>query len=130
MSRKVIKKGIFEHQGDFLARIHDTVKVILTTKTFYYYGLWTNDFVSTNTLLTLIKILKFAKVPCQDVLTKDSASLSVDGMVMFRVFDPVKSIQNVEKYKESIIALGSTTLRNILGISTLNEILFGDFDRR
>ena len=94
------------------------------------HRLWTIGFVSTNTLLTLIKILKFAKVPCQDVLTKDSASLSVDGMVMFRVFDPVKSIQNVEKYKESIIALGSTTLRNILGISTLNEILFGDFDRR
>ena len=75
-------------------------------------------------------ILQFAKVPCQDVLTKDSASLSVDGVVMFRVFDPIKSIQNVEKYKESIVALGSTTLRNILGISTLNEILFGDFDKR
>ena len=64
------------------------------------------------------------------MLTKDSASLSVDGVVMFRVFDPIKSIQNVEKYKESIVALGSTTLRNILGISTLNEILFGDFDKR
>ena len=73
---------------------------------------------------------KCAQLTCHDVLTKDSASLSVDGIIMFRIHDPVKSVQNVEDCAEAITALGSTTLRNMLGISSLNDILFGAHGER
>ena len=73
---------------------------------------------------------KCAQIPCRDVLTKDSASLSVDGIIMFRIHDAIKSVQNVEDCAQAITALGSTTLRNMLGISTLNDILFGAHDDR
>ena len=66
---------------------------------------------------------KVVEIESQDILTKDSTSLSIDGVVMFRVIDAVKAVQNVENYAESIAQLGSTTLRSMLGTLTLSELL-------
>ena len=59
----------------------------------------------------------------QEILTKDSVTVTVDAVVYMRVFDPVASVTNVEFPKYSTMLLASTTLRNTLGAKTLQEIL-------
>lgn len=59
----------------------------------------------------------------QEILTKDSVTVTVDAVVYLRVFDPVMSVTKVEFPKYSTMLLASTTLRNVLGTKTLQEIL-------
>lgn len=62
-------------------------------------------------------------VPPQDILTKDSVTLSVDAVVYYRISDPVKAVSEVENYRVSTHLLATTTLRNVLGTCNLSEIL-------
>jgi len=62
-------------------------------------------------------------VPPQEVLTKDSVTVTVDAVVYFKIFDPVSSVTNVENGNYSTRLLAATTLRNTLGTKTLQEIL-------
>jgi len=62
-------------------------------------------------------------IPPQEVLTKDSVTVAVDGVVYYRVRDPMMSVINVEDCQQSTKLLAQTTLRNILGMKTLAEIL-------
>lgn len=57
-------------------------------------------------------------IPPQEVLTKDSVTISVDAVVYYRIFNPVVSIVNVEDVDRSTRLLAQTTLRNILGTKT------------
>ena len=62
-------------------------------------------------------------VPPQEVLTKDSVTINVDAVCYFRVFNPVLSVTRVSDAQYSTRSLAATTLRNILGTKTLQEIL-------
>lgn len=62
-------------------------------------------------------------VPEQDVITKDNVSLKVNAVVYFRVFHPGKAIVEVENFYQATSQLSQTTLRSILGMSMLDEIL-------
>lgn len=62
-------------------------------------------------------------VPPQDILTKDSVTLTVDAVVYYRISDPVKAVSEVENYRISTHMLATTTLRNVLGTCSLSEIL-------
>ncbi|CAF2166103.1 unnamed protein product [Rotaria magnacalcarata] len=62
-------------------------------------------------------------VPPQEILTRDSVTVSVDAVVYFRVFNPVMSVTNVANAHNSAQLLAATTLRNSLGTKTLHEIL-------
>ncbi len=62
-------------------------------------------------------------VPSQEILTKDSVTVTVDAVCYFRTIDPVTTVINVENAEFSTRLLAATTLRNILGTSTLQEIL-------
>ncbi|XP_022109901.1 mechanosensory protein 2-like isoform X1 [Acanthaster planci] len=62
-------------------------------------------------------------VPPQEILSKDSVTVTVDAVVYFRVSDPTMAVLNVENYKRSTELLAATTLRNILGTKTLAEVL-------
>ncbi|XP_067254067.1 stomatin (EPB72)-like 3b isoform X2 [Chanodichthys erythropterus] len=57
------------------------------------------------------------------ILTKDSVTVSVDGVVYFRVSDPVASVANVSNADYSTRLLAQTTLRNVLGTKNLAEVL-------
>ncbi|CAF4605918.1 unnamed protein product, partial [Rotaria magnacalcarata] len=52
-----------------------------------------------------------------------SVTVAVDAVVYFRVFDPVISITNVEDAPKSTQLLAATSLRNVLGTKSLQEIL-------
>jgi len=62
-------------------------------------------------------------VPPQEVLTKDSVTVSVDAVVYYRVSNATVSVANVENAHHSTRLLAQTTLRNILGTKSLHEIL-------
>jgi erythrocyte band 7 integral membrane protein len=62
-------------------------------------------------------------VPPQEILTKDSVTVTVDAVVYFRIFAPIASVINVENAQFSTRLLAATTLRNILGTKTLQDIL-------
>lgn len=57
------------------------------------------------------------------ILTKDSVTVSVDGVVYFRVSDPIASVANVSNADYSTRLLAQTTLRNVLGTKNLAEVL-------
>ncbi|CAF4153742.1 unnamed protein product [Rotaria sp. Silwood2] len=62
-------------------------------------------------------------VPPQEVLTRDSVTVSVDAVVYSRIFNPVISVTNVKNTQYATQLLAQTTLRNILGTKSLQEIL-------
>ncbi|XP_013772802.2 band 7 protein AAEL010189-like [Limulus polyphemus] len=62
-------------------------------------------------------------IPPQEVLTKDSVTISVDAVVYYRVQNAPVSIAKVENAHQSTRLLAQTTLRNILGTRDLHQIL-------
>ncbi|XP_060751891.1 stomatin (EPB72)-like 3b isoform X3 [Tachysurus vachellii] len=62
-------------------------------------------------------------IPPQEILTKDSVTVSVDGVVYFRVSDPIASVANVNNADYATRLLAQTTLRNVLGTKYLSEVL-------
>ena len=62
-------------------------------------------------------------VPPQDVITRDNVTLKVNAVVYFRVVDPLKAIIQVENYLYATSQLAQTTLRAILGQSSLDDLL-------
>ncbi|XP_014290361.1 band 7 protein AGAP004871 [Halyomorpha halys] len=62
-------------------------------------------------------------VPPQEVLTKDSCTVTVDAVVYFSIDNPLKSVVAVENFNHSTRLLAATTLRNVLGTRNLSEIL-------
>jgi erythrocyte band 7 integral membrane protein len=62
-------------------------------------------------------------VPPQEILTKDSVTVTVDAVCYFRIVNPIQSVTSVENAQYSTRLLAATTLRNILGTRTLQEIL-------
>ncbi len=62
-------------------------------------------------------------VPPQDVITRDNVSVKVNAVVYFKVIDPVKATIQVENYLYATSQLAQTTLRSILGMVELDELL-------
>lgn len=62
-------------------------------------------------------------VPPQDIITKDNVSVKVNAVVYFRVVDPNKAITEVDDYLYATSQLSQTTLRSIVGMVELDELL-------
>ena len=62
-------------------------------------------------------------VPPQDIITQDNVTVRVNAVVYFRVIDPRKAIIEVEDYLFATSQLSQTTLRSILGQSSLDDLL-------
>ncbi|MBI1860126.1 MAG: slipin family protein [Deltaproteobacteria bacterium] len=62
-------------------------------------------------------------VPPQDVVTKDNVSIQVNAVLLFRVVDPIKAINNVESFLDATYQYAQTTLRSVLGSVELDEVL-------
>lgn len=63
------------------------------------------------------------EVPPQDVITSDNVTVRVTAVVFFRVVDARDSYVKVRDYMSTISKTAQTTLRSILGQSTLDELL-------
>jgi regulator of protease activity HflC (stomatin/prohibitin superfamily) len=62
-------------------------------------------------------------VPKQRIITNDNVTVDVDAVVYFRITDPQKAIVEVQRYDLATSLLAQTTLRDILGQKSLDEIL-------
>ncbi|XP_072260035.1 stomatin-like protein 3 [Pyxicephalus adspersus] len=69
-----------------------------------------------------LRVISFA-IPPQEILTKDSVTTTVDGVVYYKVENAIKSVANVNNVHVATAQLAQTTLRNILGTQTLSSIL-------
>jgi len=62
-------------------------------------------------------------VPPQDVITKDNVTVKVNAVVYFRVMDPLAAVIQVENFLFATSQEAQTTLRSILGMASLDELL-------
>jgi regulator of protease activity HflC (stomatin/prohibitin superfamily) len=60
-------------------------------------------------------------VPSQGAITRDNITLSVDGVLYFRVIDPYKATYGVEDYIFAVVQLAQTTMRSELGKMELDK---------
>lgn len=62
-------------------------------------------------------------VPKQRVITEDNVTVDVDAVVYFRITDPQKAVIEVQRYDVATSLLAQTTLRDVLGQKSLDELL-------
>src|SRR6266516_3847492 len=62
-------------------------------------------------------------IPQQDVITKDNATVTVDGIAFFQVMDAAKASYEVSNLDQAIIKLTMTNIRSVMGGMDLDQIL-------
>ena len=69
-----------------------------------------------------IRVITF-NIDSQEVMTEDNVPCSIDGVVFFKIDDPVKAVLEVEKYTFAITQLAQAALRDVCGKVELDTIL-------
>lgn len=62
-------------------------------------------------------------VPQQDVITRDNALVTVDGVVFFQVLDAARAAYEVSHLENAILNLTMTNVRTVMGSMDLDELL-------
>ena len=62
-------------------------------------------------------------VPEQETITKDNVSININAVIYYKIFDAGKAICEVQDYYYAVSQLAQTTMRNIVGSVTLDELL-------
>lgn len=66
---------------------------------------------------------KAVEVPYQDAITKDNVSCKINAVMYYRIIDAGKSFIEVENVWNAASQLAQTTMRNVVGELTLDELL-------
>ncbi len=62
-------------------------------------------------------------VPSQEAITADNVTVQVNAVVYFRVLNPIPAIVQIEDYRRATWQLAQTSLRNVIGQSSLDQLL-------
>ncbi len=67
--------------------------------------------------------IKAVDVPDQNAITRDNVTVKVNAVIYYKVIDAEKAIIEVEDFRHAISQYAQTTMRNIVGEVTLDELL-------
>lgn len=67
--------------------------------------------------------VKAVDVPDQKAITRDNVSVVVNAVIYYRVAEAEKAIIEVENFRYAVSQYAQTTMRNIVGEVTLDELL-------
>ena len=62
-------------------------------------------------------------VPTQEVITRDNATVSADGITFFQVLDAARAAYEVRALQTALLAITMTNIRTVLGGMDLDEVL-------
>lgn len=62
-------------------------------------------------------------IESQKIITKDNVSIDVAAVAYYQVTDPIKAIVEIENVVSATYQIAQTTVRNVVGQSSLDEIL-------
>jgi len=62
-------------------------------------------------------------VPSQEVITRDNAMVTVDGVVFYQILDAAKAAYEVRRMQVAILNLVMTNIRTVMGSMDLDELL-------
>jgi regulator of protease activity HflC (stomatin/prohibitin superfamily) len=62
-------------------------------------------------------------IPQQEVITKDNATVTVDGVAFYQVFDAAKASYEVSSLDHAIVTLTMTNIRSVMGAMDLDQML-------
>jgi regulator of protease activity HflC (stomatin/prohibitin superfamily) len=62
-------------------------------------------------------------IPQQDVISKDNATVTVDGITFFQVYDAAKASYEVAYLDQAIVKLTMTNIRSVMGGMDLDQML-------
>jgi regulator of protease activity HflC (stomatin/prohibitin superfamily) len=68
---------------------------------------------------------KAVDVPDQNAITKDNVSVAVNAVIYYKVSDAAKAVLEVENFYYAVSQYAQTTMRNVAGQVTLDELLAG-----
>ncbi|XP_031769533.2 stomatin-like [Galleria mellonella] len=77
----------------------------------------------TDTVILIDLRTQSFSLPPQEVLTKDSVTVSVDAVVYFHIVKPLNCFLNVQSHGRATELIAVAILRNILGQYTLSDLL-------
>ncbi len=63
------------------------------------------------------------EVPHQTNITKDNASIGIDFLIYWQVVDSVKSVLEVNNFRQAALGIATTTLRAVIGDIALDDVL-------
>ncbi|MCK5451856.1 MAG: slipin family protein, partial [Candidatus Aenigmarchaeota archaeon] len=67
--------------------------------------------------------VKAVDVPSQDAMTRDNVSVNVNAVLYYKISDARNVILEVEDFRFAISQLAQTTMRDIVGETTLDKLL-------
>ena len=67
--------------------------------------------------------VKAVDVPDQEAITKDNIPIRINAVIYYRVADSKKAILEVENFFWAMSQMAQTTMRNVVGETTLDELL-------
>lgn len=66
---------------------------------------------------------KTVDVPEQEAITKDNVSIKINAVLYYKIFDASKAVIAVENFNYAVSQLAQTTMRNMVGAVSLDELL-------